>query len=182
MLSSFSSHHCCTAFIIFLLFYMTFEQGHQSRLREPLITSPLSWLGSQKGREQVGNCRKQNGSETIMCGLMTNNQLCTLNVSEEGEEKHQGKANSETDTSSPVMSTVLLKAASKTNKKQVPQVSSLTTWCHNNVLLQNTVYLLDYISCLFCLQKTLVTISNTLADRDTFARFPPPITSPHLWP
>jgi len=62
-----------------------------------------------------------------MCGLRTAKQLWTLYVRERGEEKHHGKANSKTQVSSPVMSTVLLKAALKTNKKQVPRVSSLTT-------------------------------------------------------
>lgn len=161
---------------------MTFEHGHQSRLRQPLCTSTLPWPCSWKGGEQSGNCRNQNGSEITTCGLRTAEQLWTLNVREEGAEKHHVKPNSEREISSPVMSMVLLKAASKTNKKQVPQVSSLTTWCHKNAFLQKAVYLLDYISCLFCLQKTLVTISNTLADHDIFARFPWPIESSHLSP
>jgi len=44
------------------------------------------------------------------------------------------------------------------------------------------MYLLDYISCLFCLQKTLVTISNTVAHHDVFATLPWPIKSSHLSP
>lgn len=41
------------------------------------------------------------------------------------------------------------------------------------------MHLLDYIFCLFCLQKTLVTISSSLADHDIFARFSWPLGS-HL--
>lgn len=50
------------------------------------------------------------------CGLRTAKQLWTLNVREEGEEKHHGKANSETDFF-PCNIHHLVNAASKPNNK-----------------------------------------------------------------
>lgn len=61
--SSFSSYHFTSAFIISLLFYLTFEHGQQSRLWPLLCTSTLCWLCSRKGEELPGNCRNQNSSK-----------------------------------------------------------------------------------------------------------------------
>lgn len=54
LLSSFSHYHFTAAFIISLLFYLTFEHGQQSRLWQLLCTSALCWLCSRKGEELQG--------------------------------------------------------------------------------------------------------------------------------
>lgn len=140
---------------------MTFEHGQQSRLWQLLCTSALCWLCSGKGEELPGNCRSQNSGKPPAvgsCGHWT-------------WEKREKQSTIVKQTVKkrffffPCRVHCLLKARSKTNKKQAGQVSAM--------------HLLDYIFCLFCLQKTLVTISSSLADHDIFARFSWPLGS-HL--
>lgn len=170
--SSFSSHQFCTAFIIFLLLYMTFEHCYQSRLWQTLCVQACC-SGHAAGKEGSYWKPKWQWKHSVWA---PDSQAAVHTECERGRRKIPQKSKQRNRDFFPAVSTTLHKSSIQ-NKKQLPQVSNWTTRCL--LCLQKAMHLLDCMSCPFCLQKTLVTFSNSLADHNIFARLPWPTEPSH---